>query len=95
MTNRIELRLLSECAEIWLLFKPLGFGQAVKVKCEGWGQLANDSAATGQAMYHIKNKRPMWWATYAGWQEIEGHRCGDAPKDFVAQYEKYWASWGR
>lgn len=83
------------CAEINLLFKPLGFGPAVRVKCEGWGQLANDSAATNQAMYHIKNKRPYWWATYTGWEEIGGrNRSGVAPGNFEKQYDSYWKSFG-
>lgn len=79
------------CAEINFLFKPLGIGPAVRVRCEGWGQLAHNDAATGQAMYHIKNKRPMWWAKYAGWEEIGGPRRGDAPSDFGKQYRSYWA----
>lgn len=83
------------CAEIWLLFKPLGIGPAIRVKCEGWGQLAYDDAAARQAMYHIKNRRPFWWARYVGWQEIGGDRHGKAPADFYEQYHKHWAAWGR
>lgn len=52
---------IPNCADIYLLFRPFRFGPKVRVKCEGWGQLANDDAASRQAMYHIKNKRPMWW----------------------------------
>lgn len=79
---------IPNCAEIWLLFRPLGIGPIMRVKCEGWGQLANDHAATRQAIHHIKNKRPMWWARYVGWQEIGGERKGNAPPDFYEQYRK-------
>lgn len=82
------------CAEINLLFKPLGVGPIKRVRCEGWGQLANDGAATTQALYHIKNRRPMWWARYVGWEEIGGNRKGSAPDDFQELYDKYWKSVG-
>lgn len=82
------------CAEIYLLFKPLGIGPSMRVKCEGWGQLANDYAATHQAIYHIRNKRSMWWAKYVGWKEIEGSRHGDAPADFTERYHKHWKMLG-
>jgi hypothetical protein len=77
-------------AEIWLLFRLTPIGPTIKVKCEGWGQLANDRAATMQAIYHIKNHRTLWWATYSGWQEIGGSRHGDAPKDFQERYRQHW-----
>lgn len=83
---------MPNCADIYLLFKPIGVGPSVRVKCEGWGQLANDNAATMQAIYHIKNKRPMWWAKYAGWEEIGGSRQGKAPADFAEQYACHWAN---
>jgi hypothetical protein len=82
------------CAEIYLLFKTGWFGRIVRVKCEGWGQLANDGAATGQAMYHIRNKRPYWDSQYVGWEEIGGSRRGDAPTDFAERYHKYWKALG-
>jgi hypothetical protein len=85
---------IPNCAEIYLLFQPFGFGPAIRVKCQGWGQLANDQAATGQAIYHIKNKRAMWWAKYAGWEEIGGLRRGDAPADFQGQYRAHWKRLG-
>lgn len=85
---------MPNCAEINLLFKPLGIGPVVRVKCESWGQLANDQAATNAAMYHIKNKRPMWHARYIGWEEIGGPRKGIAPEDFQEQSERHWKSLG-
>lgn len=83
------------CADIWFLFKPLGIGPAIRVKCEAWGQMAHDSAATNAAFYHIKNKRPYWWARYVGWKEVGGPRKGNAPADFMEQYRKHWAALGR
>lgn len=82
-------------AEINLLFKPLGIGPAIRVKCEGWGQLADDDAATCMAFYHIRNKRPMWWAHYVGWEEIGGDRKGVAPIDFPERYHRHWANLDR
>lgn len=77
------------CAEINLLFKLSWLGPTVRVKCEGWGQLANDAAATGQALAHIYNKRPLWWARYVGWEEIGGSRKGLAPADFEDKRRRY------
>lgn len=85
---------IPNCADIWLLFKPLGVGPAVRVKCDACGQMASDSAATNAAMYHIKNRRPLWWGKYVGWEEIGGERSGIAPADFDDLYQKHWARLG-
>lgn len=82
-----------DCADIMFLFKPIGFDPAIPVRCESWGQMANDQAATHAAFYHIKNRRPLWWARYAGWREVRGARSGGAPADFREQYRTYWANW--
>ena len=80
-------------ADINFLFRRFRFGPVTRVKCEAWGQLADDHAATNAVFYHIRNKRQMWDAEYLGWEEIGGPRKGDAPKDFLEQYNKFWAAW--
>jgi len=81
---------IPNCAEINFIFKSKILGVIERVKCEGWGQLAHDNAATDQVFYHIKNKKKCWDWEYVGWEEIDGTRKGDAPADFKEQYRKYW-----
>lgn len=84
--------------DINYLFKLTPIGPTVRVRCEGWGQLCNDEAATMQAIYHIRNRRPYWWAVYVGWEAtsdteiVEPYmkRGGKAPSDFYARYDKHW-----
>jgi hypothetical protein len=90
------------CGDILFRFRPLRFGPAIKVKCEGWGQLCYQEAATHHAMHHIMNKRPMWWAYYDGWEAAPGtqltermERSGPRPADFDQRLAAYIASWNR
>ena len=81
------------CSDINFLFKSPFLGIVKRVKCQGWGQLAYDGAATRQAMYHIRNKKPRWDWEYIGWEEVGGERGGSAPKDFKEKYAEYWKNW--
>ena len=85
---------MPNCGDIVFRFKPFGIGPVIRVKCQGWGQIQNDSAATRQVISHILNKQTLWWAYYDGWESVGyfdpkwSKAGGGRPVDFAEMLQK-------